>query len=424
MGRLRVSDAERLDLRDLPPVEPVPVPARFSQTLLAYAEKCRRSAYLYMRHHGGAPGHALDAGTAFHLVAERALNLLIEHGEPQLDPDTGKVLLGEVLAEHPELTVPVNGQVSEDALGVMVYHFCVGLRLNVERVVAVERKFVLELAGRTVSGRIDVALIAGDVAQVRDWKTTFALPSQQEFEDSLQLSLYGLLLLFGRPEAPDGTLEEPLGDRVGWVDLGEVYPRYLSKDGGLVERNVVLSRQELADFRGRVERLVVQLDEAVGGEGREGTWRFPAVSGAHCARCPCEPECPLPSHLRRWAGSVNSMEQAEEAAEWVRRMEARVGATKKELRAFAQAHGPVRAGREVFEFSAQERRVTAWEELESGVERAVRFGEAFDLEDFRRRSVSTVFGARKLSAEELGELKAKSEGEVDLDERYGADAPW
>lgn len=404
------------------------MPERFSQTLLGHADKCRRSAYLYLKHQGGGSRHELDLGTAFHAFAERATNVLIEHGEPALDPDTGKVLMREVLDENPQLTVTCNGKVSEDKLGEMVYHWCVGFPLNVASIVAVERKFVMELGGRWVSGKVDVASIAQDVGRVRDYKTTFNLPSQEEFEESWQTAFYGVLLVYGRPvegEYVDAAgirnevLGEPLGDRLQWIDIGETFPRYLDKEGRLVERHHTLSRLELDNFRDRAARLVEQFSAQL------ETWKLPAVSGSHCQRCPCEPECPLPRELRRFAGAVNSREEAEEAAEWAVRMGDRVSAAKKELREWAKLHGtPLRAGRDqAFDFGYVESREVDWEALQDGIERSVRFGEAFDLSLYRKTRKSSPFNVRKLSAEEIGEIGAEAR-ELTDEERFGAEAPF
>src|SRR5690349_9755194 len=74
MGRLHGTD----------PVEPVEPPRRLSQSLLALADKCPRSAYLSIKHNGGAGSLDMNRGTAFHRVAERIVNLCIEHGENSL----------------------------------------------------------------------------------------------------------------------------------------------------------------------------------------------------------------------------------------------------------------------------------------------------------------------------------------------------
>jgi hypothetical protein len=118
-----------------------------------------------------------------------------------------------------------------------------------------------------------------------------------------------------------GYFEErlpPIGGHLHWIRTRELYPRFVETlaDGSvrLQQRDNVLSRTQLQDFRHDLERLVAQLDSA-----RE-TGLFPAVSGHHCVECPASPECPLPAHLREWRGRSTSPEQAAEAAEWADRM--------------------------------------------------------------------------------------------------------
>jgi hypothetical protein len=126
-------EEDHLNLRKLPPVAPLERPRRFSQTLLRHANTCKRAGYLYVRHHGGMPAHALDRGTAFHMAKARVLDLLIEQHseEPELgeqeeklreevledqpdaegkliDEDSAKLMLEDVLAEHPEFTIPLH----------------------------------------------------------------------------------------------------------------------------------------------------------------------------------------------------------------------------------------------------------------------------------------------------------------------------
>ena len=50
-----MSNPDRIDLRKLPPVEPLERrPSRLSQTALKHADACPRSGYLYLKHRGGA----------------------------------------------------------------------------------------------------------------------------------------------------------------------------------------------------------------------------------------------------------------------------------------------------------------------------------------------------------------------------------
>lgn len=461
-----MSDDERLNLRDLPAMPALKDwPERYSQTLLAKADTCMRSAYLYAKFRGGTPSHDLDRGTLAHLFFERFLQTLVAAGEPTLyAASEGEdamlaaqqvasmtaAMVDELVAEHPELSVP---RAQIDDVREMAYHVAVGNDIDPAKVVAIERKFVIDLAGREVSGKIDVAQMAEDVAEVGDWKTSFAVPDQEQFEDTFQGWLYALLLLFGHPveqvpcqacggpQDPNvrlvedvcttcggrGTVErreECIGDRVQWVRVRMLFPRYLLDDGSLQERHVTLSRTQVNDFRHDVERLIEKVDQA-----RE-SGKFPAVAGSHCVQCPCAAECPLPKHLRRFAGAVNDMDQAAEVAEWLEVWKPRIAASEKELKNFADAHGPVRYGRDkVREFVLQEGRAvrkvkgrSAWDELAQAIVLAAEFGDPFDLNEWVRPTSSMRFVSRTLTPEEMV-ATAEPEGEVVVRD-FGEDPPF
>ena len=457
-----MSDTERLNLRDLPPVsDPVDPPSRLSQTFLRHADRCPRSAYLYLRHGGGAPAHNLDFGTAAHMTFERMMLDLIREGQKTLyAPAEGEdaeaaarevasltaAVVDEVLRERPELVV---GAKDADDLRVLAYHWAVAQDVDPETVVAVERKFVLDLdCGWTVSGKVDLAaMLSFDTLDVVDYKSGFP-PAADESEavDYFQLRMYALLLLYGQPVerracvdcdgtgsvVPDGSIPcvhcdgsgavevrlDPIGAGINFVRPRLVYPRVLRQDGQLHRRpeNSVLTRTQVADFKADLERAAEQVSEAL----ESGKW--PAVPGSHCSECPCEPECPLPGSLRNHAGEINTVEQAAEAMEWAERNGDRVSALKKELRRFVELHGPIRYGRDkVLELSTSESWATSWPKLEEGVQGAVNYGEPFDLAMFRTRRVSTSLKARTLGPEERGE---ELDVEAERDARYGETAPW
>jgi hypothetical protein len=408
---------EHLNLRELPALDPIEPPERLSQTLLRHFDNCQRSAYLYVVHHGGLPGTQLDRGSALHLAIARATNTMLVEGEPTMPPDVAKVILDEVLDEHHEFTIPIAEQ---DDLREMMYHWSQSTTINPAAVVAVERKFVLELEGHTLSGIIDYAEINEQAATIRDYKSTWALPTEAEYEASFQGRFYSVLLTFGNPvtetRCPDCTfdddygreplvhcsesctgkrvaLDPPLGDRLTWVDVGELFPRYLH-DGSLALRNVGMTRLEVEEARRDIARLVRRFAEAAD----SGKW--PAMSGSHCSECPMEARCPLPRELRSFAGAINTPDQAAEAAAWHERWNARLAATRKELRLFAKLNGPIRFGRDrEWVFVPQETNVTDWEQLDQAIESARQYGTPFNASDYRRTRVGTRFVARTVGRE-------------------------
>lgn len=463
-----MSDKDRLSLRKQPLVPAVTLPDRFSQTLLAKADNCMRSAYLYVVHGGGVPGVQLDRGTAAHAVFERMTTTLLEREEPSFvgmverqlleegldakQAGLGSVaaltaeIVDEVLRERPDLPLPVG---DADAVREMAYHWAIGMAIDPAKIVGVERKFVMDIAGREVSGIVDLAAIAGDVAQVDDYKSSFSVPDQEKYERGFQGKLYGGLLLFGHPvervrcgdcngvgvgDLLVGPGVEParaaiacdscggrgyverrepcIGGGVGYVRTRELYPRYLNDDGTLRSRENVLSRAEVQDFLVDVERLVLRL------EGAGKSLAFPARPGSHCSQCPARPECPLPAHLRSHAGEINSMGQASEAAAKADTMRNELDALEKELKGFANAHGPIRYGVDlVRRFKASEGRSVkrvagraGWDELQQAAVNAAEFGEPFDIGEWVKPTRSMRFVREALTAEELeAEIASKEE---------------
>lgn len=463
MGRRRDAHVKRLE-----PVPIISPPERWSQTILDKADKCKRSAYLYQKHRGGSVGHQLDRGSLFHLFAAKATNLLIEEfdrngamvlgdiktpidwdtrrantvieilpggrrrpGAPvEVEIDIVKELLHECYAEHPDLTVPLS---ERDAIREMAYHWAAYPVINPAQVVAVERKFVCDLPnGHRISGIIDVAEIEGDTLRVRDYKTQWDLPTWNEYANTFQGRFYAVLATFGHPvqdvfcSACGGTgrdegllgthladygpcadcagrgyfeITEPsIGDRVRFADVGEVYPRRLFENEGMPVRNLPLTRLQIEDIRDDLCDQTAALAEHF------SSGDFPAVDGHHCHRCPARAECPLPAELRSFAGLINEPEEAAESASWVEMMDAKVKATRRELKAWARANGGrVRFGRDrVMEFDVREGWSTVkWDQVEADIEKARRYGEPFDLSRHRKPRQSNTFGVRVLSPAEI-----------------------
>jgi hypothetical protein len=98
------------------------------------------------------------------------------------------------------------------------------------------------------------------------------------------------------------------------------------------------------------------------------------------------------------------LEQAQEALELVEAQSAQHAAIKKEARNFAKREGvSIRVGRDlVYEFGEQSKKVTDYDGLEQGVERAVMYGEPFELAAYRRTQTTTPFRRRRLKPEEMG----------------------
>lgn len=440
-------------------LEPVQLPRTLRQSLLARADACRRSAYLALKY-PNQTAHELAFGSAAHAFLERLLSDLIAQGEQSLyapaegeDPvaaarevaSLSGAMVDEILREHPEWPVPVAHEShSVDHLREVCYHVAVGLDVDPGSVLGLEQSFELDLeCGWTLTGRVDVLTqLRPDTLGVDDAKSSFNVESESAFEALFQMRAYPLLVMFGHPveflecEACDGRGEKiydgemgvcvscegaggetrrlpALGDGIQFIRSRHLYPRYLD-DGTLRERSVILTRQQIQDWRHDVERLAADL------VARFGSWdedAWPAISGSHCNECACQMECPLPAKLREYAGTVNDRDRAGLVLASAERMRAQASAAVKEVRNWAKLNGAVRVGDYEWDWRDTAKWETDWGELEPAIFEAANFGAPFDLGLYRREKVVQSFTKRKLSPDELA--AGDEEAHADGDARWG-----
>jgi hypothetical protein len=405
-----------------------------SQTFLKHADQCLHSAWLYKQHQGGPSSVPKQRGVLLHLVWQRMLELLQERGESTLyarQPGEGidyarrqvasltEQLVEQVREENPQLHVP---HTEADAVRQMAYHLAVAMPVDPQKLVAIEGGYVLDIGGWEVRCRVDTAELHGDELHMKDVKTSFALPSDKEYESSFQRKTYSLALIHGWPlervdcgacggtgvvpEDPGltslgvphipgclqcegrGYMEErqerdPRIAGVNWVVGAEIYPRYLRDDFTLAGPTPVgMNRTDLNDFRVDLERLVATVDGLL-----ETGEQWPAVPGHHCFQCAASHECPLPAGFRGPRGTeeglliepieIQSAEHAAELAQTWHWHKEWGTALRKALRGYSKE-----------------------------TEEPIRFGRDLEL-SFRRvnkdggRKVETVFDRRRLSAAEL-----------------------
>lgn len=438
-----MSDDEKLNLRDLPPVPPIEWykgGRRMSQTLASRVNVCMRSAYLYAKHNGGAGSHQLDRGTLVHEFWARMLVELVRRREPSLyvaavdeDPvhaenavaSLTSAMVDEILRERPDLQ-PTLAEI--DAARAMCFHLAVANDIDPETIIGIERKFVLELdCGVVVSGRVDVATSSEPGwAEVHDAKTTFNVATEEDFDD-FQVKLYLTLVALGRPveKGPNGeeVLLEPLGGSFNRFRGREVYPRprpYEHPDGRrtLKERGFeqVYTRTELHDFKNDLELLALRLLHGI------ETGKFPAIPGSHCSTCTSTPECPLPSHLRRYAGTILTPAQAAEAWAWAQTQKIRVAATEKEVKNFVKGEGPFVLGDDAIGFTIVEKGMrfkqrkgkSLLPDLVEAAEARAKYGSEFKLEDYvLTGGVENRFGPVDMPPDEVAEIRRQQYGDDD-----------
>jgi hypothetical protein len=418
---------------------------RMSATFGRAFNVCPRAAFLYQLHKGGASTHPMERGSALHRVLELATVAAIERGEPRIPPEVVKAIVNEVLAD-PAYWTPFE---EHDYIRESCYRWAEETEIIPEQVVAVETLFVLAVDGFEVRCKIDLAELVdgGKTCRVRDYKSSRSLPS---FEDigrkrpdgsiaakDYQLVLYGLALAFGTPirfEAcaicggrgfgmknlcPNcsgrGVVEvlEPFGvaTLAQQFELSYVYPGIKTSDGTMAHRDVSLTRLELHEYMDSLRAQVAQVRHSVD----TGDW--PASYGSHCVECPASSECPIPVELRKHAGTINTVEQAAEAAEQLAREKDEHAARRKELIAFVKAlpegERRLRYGRDQVLYVGYEEKTTIpdREAMWDAVDRALRGEEPFDRSRFVRKSNSTPIKDGRLSEEELA-AEAAERGEA------------
>lgn len=406
---------------------------RVSQTMLRHFDGCPRSGYLYALTRGEVRTPEMLRGTALHLIAERATKAAMEQGEPIIPAELVKAIADEVLAE---VHVP-SGE--WDYLRECAWRLGSELAIDPGAVVACETLFVLRVGDYDVRCRIDFAQLTEDGAAVlvRDYKSGRGAMSNEEIArvrpdgtlhaKSFQLLLYAIVLAFGVPVREErcgmcvandpgigtdgcpgcggrGVVEVPepfpVASRAQRFDLEYVFPGIEDKEGKMLRRPVSLTRLEVTEYKTALEGLLARLAVAE----RTGDWPAVVSDGA-CSQCPAASLCPIPAELRDHRGTVNSLEEASEAAEVLYREKSEHAARHKELREFAKARGvaiPFGDGMAMdFVFSESER-IADRDAMWSDMERAVQYGEPFDRAAHVKKVKSTTFKAVQVDREEAG----------------------
>lgn len=420
-----------VDWRELPPVdeaEQPKLPADWnpSQTFLKYHDRCDRAAMLYLLYQAGAGSHELNRGLIFHEVIEALTLLAVVGGEGVVEawgedrshtvppPEVGKDFLLAYLDEHPHLQV---NAVERDALRYMVANWCVGEYFNPEQVIGIELPFTLEIGGFTVQGHVDRADdLGGGMLQVVDYKTSFAMPTDEEFKaqaftrdgrpyfaGNFQTMLYALGLVFGETEL--GAIGQDF-DRIRLVLR---FPRYLRPDG-LASREVVVTREQLLDFKLDVEQQLRRLAEVNLGERR---WQ--ATPGNHCRECPAEYACPLPKLLRPESQHANldTLEDLEKAGAAWYFMSTRSARLKARIKKAAERLGEddpalldlgedgigVRIGTDLalLFVPTETEKIRDKAELREAIEATAQYGESFDWTEHFSHTDGTKFDKRKVT---------------------------
>ena len=348
-------------------------PEKVSQSLLARMDVCGYSGALYLQHKGGAQTAPMSRGTIFHEFVERAILTMVDTGEVQLPPEVARELLEAVVEEREDLTLPAH---ERDSLRGMAWKWAESFTLNPKTLAGVEVMPELEIDGWIVRGKIDLVEQHGDQVWIRDWKTSLAIPSQEDFDRSFQTRFYALLWA-------EGTLDgKRPGQGVNTFHLAEEYPRYEGEDG-LFRRVTTVAREDLHDFKRHISGLLRRLESSV----ESGEWTV--SPGSHCATCSAPRECPLPSSQIPVVFEEES--DAREAAEELDRLEAKAKEIKAALREWVDGNGELVYGDQEWGFRAVRSNRTD----KGAMEEALRAGGA-DPNSFIKTSTTTRFQRRKV----------------------------
>lgn len=365
---------------------PVTDPGTLRQTRLGQFDKCRRSAYLGLKY-PDQRSIAMDRGTAFHAVAERGIQMLVEQGEMSMPGEVATELADAIMVERLDLVLSAEEQ---DAVRLMAHNWAGSTVINEAEIVGVEVPLAAEVAGREVTGKIDLIEIAGSTLYIKDYKTSLNVRGKEEVEKGFQGQLYAFLVMFGVHR----ETRLPISAGITDVFFYEVYPRYTDDNGQMIAREASWSRAELVEFGRSLERNVLAFEDELQG----GDW--PATDGSWCSQCPAQSECPIPADLREMP-EVANVAQAEDAFSYKLWLEKESRRVQSALRGWVQENGPVYRGDLAFDAIAQEvRKVKDWDGLLTALVRSSEFGVPFEVTDHVDLRTQTKFGKRKVTNEE------------------------
>lgn len=351
------------------------------QTTLGYFAQCMASGDIAIRHDGGPTSGPALRGTAFHAFAEAAALSLVESQEERMPGEVGKELLAAVMEEQ-SLNVPPEEM---DGLRAMVWNWCERFTLDLP-VVGVELPMAMDLAGHHVTGRLDLVLKDEATLVVRDYKTGWRVPPQEEYERSFQPLFYAVLLLHGA--TADG---ERVGDGFETVRTENIYPRLVGDDERLASRSATLTRERLDDHVSYLEGLVQRVQR------RYDIDVFEATPGSWCETCVAPSQCPLAPELRP-DSPPDPPEEPGALAAWLVVADRVLRDARKRLKAHVVAtEDPVPVGDSEWGFAKEERRTVDRERMLLEWEQAVYDGRQaeFAPAEFVHSSVGTRFGLRK-----------------------------
>ena len=313
---------------------------KLRQSRLSTFDQCSLLTRFDEEYRAGWSGHPQGRGQIFHRFAAKALALMHEMGEGQIDEEVALSILRECLRQHDvpdEEVVNIPFEQVKDLRWVVVKWahdntFDIDFLADIEQRIDVDITYPHPDGGsvaRTITGALDALFIPEpDWAVVIDWKDSWSLPPKTDLSGSgyFQQRFYAYLILRRYQ-----SIER--------VTLREHYVRYSES------REATVFRSELPDIEEELSALVERFDRAwqFGKwplEDGEDPYLFTPSPGAHCAFCPRPASCPI-FPAARVSGAITDEETAERwAAEQIVAKSA-VNQRDKALKAWAGARGPI-----------------------------------------------------------------------------------
>lgn len=258
------------------------------------------------------PSEPLLVGSTAHLaIAEYLRHLIAEDLQTDVTWWEEAVSRAEAKAREEGLFLSPKQceQVSE------IVEFFVGSHLfHPSRIVGVELPLEIELESATFRAVIDLLEIEDGAPVVRDWKTSWAVPSS--VQEDLQLRIYAWMVC----------------ERFGYDEV--------RCELDFVRHGAVRRAEFGPEDHEQTERRVTRTMRLIAGET---SWR--ATPGSHCAGCPWANDCPA---ITDDVLAIKSREDAARFAGEILVLEKQVENRRELLRAWCAEEGPVEVGGEVF----------------------------------------------------------------------------
>lgn len=381
---------------------------RLRQSVLSDADNCMLTSHLSLEHERGWSSSPAARGQIVHRTIARCLADLLGFGQAEgkagyAEPDTQvpvDVALEalEDIARQAEVPLLSEDGMGDEVVGLPIRELAEA-RITVKTwahyqafslrdFAGVERRLEAtmhypgvggEAVERTITGKLDLLLLAGTHATVVDWKDTWGIPGERlrkrdgmivggraERDPARPMGAEAEAEATDRPNvSEEGYFQQRFYallvfrnyPRVQTVTLREFYLRYAS--GAVLDaknrpinptREATIDRTELPELEREMAALVERFDRsrqayedalAAGDPEKRARRFFKPTPGSHCSYCSDADGCPIYPKARQ-VGRIGDQEEAELYGARLQVSRAVSAQIAKALRAWANVHGPVK----------------------------------------------------------------------------------